>query len=234
MPVNNIKLLLPDGSIWNIEEDGDLDLFLLGIDDSHDTDMSALEALADTRNPLKTPLLEDLEKEFGLQLNSSLTDDERRDRLLGEKTDNNSTATDEWLQDALRKRGFDDIFVHPNNPPVDPRIFLNNVGGIYCDGDTAFCDHEEAVCSGEFEFGELVVNGLPLSDRPEFYEVPDKSGYWGSIFFVGGAAVRDSVTDALLSIDVVEVDASRRKELRKEILKYKPIFSWAGLIAFYT
>jgi hypothetical protein len=38
----------------------------------------------------------------------------------------------------------------------------------------------------------------------------------------------------LLSIESVEIDATRREELRVEILKYKPMFSWGVLLAYYT
>jgi hypothetical protein len=227
-PFINLKVFLPSGSIWNIEDGGDFDSFVLGCEDSLNDTMLDLESLADTRNPLKTTLLEDLEKEFGLQANASLSDTERRNRLLGEKTDNNSTATHEWLQDALRKRGFSGIFVYSNDPGLaDPSIFG----------------------------GELIVNGDPISEDPEIYQIPSEESYWGLFFFIGGAATYKPVdllidevgtflvdesgvflgssAGELTSILPIEVDASRREELRTEILKYKPIFSWCVLVASY-
>lgn len=259
-----IRANLPKGALWEIEEDSDLDKFSEGMGDSLDEDKDFIKTLADIRNPLKTLQLADLEREFGLQPNNLLSESVRREKLLGEKTDNNSTATEEWFEDALHKRGFDNLFVYPNDPPVDPRIFLTDIGSIYCDSDTAFCDHEDAVCGGLS--GELVVNGVfnrdtdnlfimacdsdiafcdginayaganenPQDRRVEIYEVPDESGYWGLIFFVGGAAERDVSTNELLDIESVEIDSVRREELRTETLKYKPLFSWAIVLAYYS
>lgn len=259
-----IKADLPEGPPWEIEEDSDLDKFNQGIGDSLDEDKDFLKTLANIRNPLLTSQLDDLEKEFGLPPNSTLSESDRRERLLGEKTDNNSTATHEWLQDALHKRGFDNLFVYPNDPPVDPRAILTDIGGIFCDGADAFCDHEDAVAGGIS--GELVVNGIfnrdasdlhimasdselafcdgisafaganenPQDRRVEEYEIPAESDYWGLIFFVGGAVERDPSTDEIISIETVEIDSTRRGELRTEILKYKTMFSWGLLLAFYS
>jgi hypothetical protein len=220
-----LKANLPDGSIWNIESESDLDKFLEGMGDNLDEDKDFVKKLADIRNPLKTQQLEDLEKEFGLSPNSPLSEEERRIKLLGEKTDNNSTATHEWLQDALQKRGFENIVVLPNTPGlINPGAFG----------------------------GELIVNGEGDSG---LYQVPSDSGYWGLFFFLGSGVTYkdvDVLVDAdgvftvnaqgiflgssageITSITPIEVDAARREELRREIIKYKPLFAWGVLIATY-
>lgn len=222
-----LKANLPEGPPWEIEEESDLDKFVEGVGDSFDEDKAFVATLADVRNPLKTVQLEDLEKEFGLPPNSPLSEADRRIKLLGEKTDNNSTATHEQLEDAFVQRGIDNLSVIPNSPPVDPRIFLNDIGSTYCDGDTAFCDHEGAVCGGLD--GDLVVIGL--MDGAEDFQIPDESGYWPLIFFVAGDVERDAITNELLAIESAVIDAARREEIRTEILKYKTMFSWAILLA---
>jgi hypothetical protein len=49
------------------------------------------------------------------------------------------------------------------------------------------------------------------------YEVPSDSGYWGLIFFVGGEATRDP-----------------RSEFITLILRFKPMHSWAAVIANFV
>lgn len=253
--------LLPPGAIWIPATSGDFDLLLDGIAENSDEMQTFLAALADLRNPQKTTLLNDLEKEYGIIPDSKFTEQERRDRLSAAKSAKAGDGTAEYLEEKLRSFDFD-VYVYSNDPPVDPDIFLYENYLAYCNGNTAYCDHESALCGGIG--GELVVNGDILIQRPLYlvacegdtafsgnekalagyfaemsqdlfrYLVPDNSGYWPLIFFVGGAATRDPGTNELVKIETVSLDEERRDEIIRLIVKYKPLHAWCGLVAAFT
>jgi len=254
--------LLPEGYIWEIAPDEDLDNLFEGLSDNSEELALFLAALGFLRSPEYTPILSDLEKEYGVQYNASLTEQERRERLLAVKTARSGFGAD-FMQEKLREAGFD-LFVHINNPPVDPGLFLFEAYNIFCNDQVyAFCGNENAV-SGGLD-GELVVNQdffketLPYevlcnSDQafsgnedalcgqidndgvirvPVEYTIPADPGYWPLFFFVGGVATRDTVTGEILTIEPASITVSRREELRRLIIQYKPSHSWGVLIINY-
>lgn len=256
-----LDALLPPGAIWVPKEGGDFDLLLEGIADNLELVRKDLSDLAVLRNPQKTTILSDLEKEYGLTDNGTLTEQERRDRLEAAKTASNGTGTAEFVQEKLQEAGFN-VFVYPNDPPVDPSIFIEQAFKAVCGFQTSVCGNENAVCANFG--GQLVVNGEIILETPNFsivaggeksvcgnadaifgaftgttetpviYEIPDDSGYWGLFFFIGGAATFDPVTGALISIDIVSIPAERKDELISLIIKYKPMHSWCGLIVDFV
>lgn len=129
--------LWPEGSAWNIEVGGDLDLLFDGMADNVEVVTDFLQCLPCVRNPQKTPILSDLEREYGKKTDDRLTEQERRDSLsaLIHQGDNNGSKDD--LQNALNAAGFG-VQVHENSPAVDPDIFLNNVPFMVADGDNAY------------------------------------------------------------------------------------------------
>lgn len=252
--------LLPPGAAWSVEQDGDLDKFLDGISDNSEEIREFLSSLAFIRDCQNTPILSDLEKEYGLQPNSNLSLQERIDRLCAAKTSRSGFGAD-YMQDKLQQAGFD-VQVHINNPPVDPDLFLFEAFKIYCnDGINAFCGNQNAVCGGVG--GSLIVNGdfytetqeLSVVCASEFavsgsdralcgrifnvkrelitYTIPGDIGYWGLFFFVGGDATRN-VSGELTSIEPAEISVSRREEIIRLIVKYKPSHSWAGFIGTFV
>ena len=58
-----LDALLPTGSIWTPEQDAGLDQLLDGMATNHERARAFVGALADLRNPLKTPILDDLERD---------------------------------------------------------------------------------------------------------------------------------------------------------------------------
>lgn len=95
---------------------------------------------------------------------------------------------------------------------------------------TTVCDEAEAQC-GEAEALAGSFDSIRLTEIP--YEIPTTAGYWPLIFFVGGDATRN-VAGELTEIEIAEVPVERRAEFRRLILKYKPMFSWAGLVVVYV
>jgi hypothetical protein len=254
--------LLPPGAIWNISQGEDLDLLLDGFSDILESQRTDINDLAFIRSPEFTSFLDDLERDYGLSPTDLLTEAERRIRLLAAKTDKNSDGSSDYLQQKLRDAGFSGIFVHINNPPVDPDTFIFEAFKALCGFGTSLCGHEDAIMAAIG--GELVVNGEVFNFTRDYFaqfnqttslcghedaimggynvkkevvedifEVPADSGYWGMFFFVGGAATRD-VGGELLTIDVIEIPVARREELRRLIIKYKPLGMWCGLIASFV
>lgn len=255
-----IDALLPPGPLWVPEVDEDLDNLLNGISDNQILIEEFLSNLAYTRIPEKTPLLDDAEKEWGLIFNPDLTEAERRARLLSAKTAHKNEGTDTFLQEKLRLAGFDVYVYRNDPPVdpsifiydgflvvcggadaicgeadaicgsggaggalvVNGDLYLNDLTySVMCAGTEAICGNAAAVCGA--------TNG-EITRRLVTYPLPATSGYWPLVFFVGGLATRDPVTDELTNIEFAEIPASRRDEIVSLIVKYKPAHSWCGLL----
>jgi hypothetical protein len=205
------------------KEDGDFDLLLDGIADNYNTVITFLRTLAYLRDPQRTTILTDLEKEYGVLSNTALTTQERRDRLTAQKTDRISTGTDIFLQDKLRASGFD-LYVYQNDPPVDPNLLAGNLYNAY------FGDEVSYFGNPEFFFKKLeyflIVNGQRALDDLLTPAVP--AGYRHLVFFIGGAVSRDPITNEITELAAAEISENRRTELSKLVMKYKPIHAWAA------
>ena len=255
--------LLPDGATWDIRPNGDFDKLLDGQAENFDFIRDFLDGLAVIRSPDKTPILTDLEKEYGILTNFNLSDSVRRLQLSSRVFTRGITGSDDNMQAALNDAAFI-VQVHENSPAVDPSIFLDDVFQMVAGGDNAFAGRTDAV-AGRLG-GELVVNGDIFSQKllidmhaaspfafagnskavaGQFSSasliteqivppIPVDPDAWPMIFFVGGDAIRDGVTGELLEIAPAQVPIERREELRRVILKYKPMHSWCGLIIEFT
>jgi hypothetical protein len=251
---------LPEGSAWNPAPDGDLDNLFEGIADGKEIVRDFLSLLARLRCPQSTPILSDLEIEYGIIPDDRIAEQTRRDRLEAQKTATSSTGAWDFMQEKLQLAGFS-VQVHPNDPAVDPNLFLAQDFQMVADGGAAFAGNEAAFAA--IFGGELIVNGdifrqsnliLSVANAGdafagnagffagEFqgtrrdkinYDVPADSGYWPLIFFVGGDATRDG-SGFLTDIQAAEVEQLRREELIRLIIKYKPLHSWCGLIVDYV
>jgi hypothetical protein len=257
-----ILSLFPPGAIWNVAPDEDLDKLLDGIADILETQKANIDNLAFIRSPEFTNFLDDLERDYGLLPTESLTIPERRARLSAAKTDKNSDGSSDFLQQKLRDAGFTGIFVHINNPPVDPELFIFQSFNVLFAQTNAIMGHEDAFMGANQ--GELIVNGEVFNFIREYssqfgqtnaimgnqnafmggysvkkeivqdiFEIPAESGYWGMFFFVGGAATRDG-GGSLTAITPIDVPIARREELTRLILKYKRLGTWCGLIANFV
>lgn len=225
-----IRALQPEGSLWIPEDGAGLDLFFDGLATNEEEIRTFLAALAYIRSPELTTILSDLEKEFGLLPDSTLTEAETRARLLAAKVSNKGDGTADFMEERLQASGFN-VQVHVNNPPVDPADFIEKTPTEMFGRTTTMFGRGTAMF-GETE-ATLIINGRS-SDGATPLPGSGDSEYWGLIFFVGGAATRDPVTDELTAILPASVKASRQDELINLIVKYKPLHSWAGLIATYT
>lgn len=253
-----LNALMPDGSIWVPEDDEDLDNLWGGIAVTNTQTQEFLSGLALTRNPQLTPDLEGLELEFGIVPDSNVDETVRRDRLQAAMTSRQGDGTAETMQRNLRAAGFD-VFVHRNNPPIDPDLFIGLSPSAIFGNQASVFGNQASVFGGKL--GDLVVNGPTyehvfisaalfggsgavfgnektlfgagaFAQKEIEYEVPTDPGYWPLVFFVGGPATR-AVDGSLVSIEAAEVEVSRKDELVSLVVKYKPVHSWAGLVIEY-
>lgn len=256
-----LNSLLPEGPIVTPKIDGDLDKFLDAISLSIEDVKIFLEKLSDIRNPYITPILLDLEKEYGIITKDNISEEIRIAQLAAKIYEIAGTGSEDNLENALQRAGFD-VLVHSNSPAVDPAIFLDQVFQLVCgDPVNAFAGDPNAYCGRVG--GYLLVNGTIFSRRPKYlsvgdslnafagdpvcvtgyflalikeikeYEIPDDPDAWPFIFFVGGQAIRGG-SGELTDIETADVPSERRQEFENIILSYKPIFTWAGLIINYT
>lgn len=203
--------LLPPGSAWTPEEAADFDLLLDGMADNYEDVRVFLSQLADLRNPLKTPILSDLEREYGIPTDLTLSEDIRRQRLAAIVYAGQSRGTIDDLQDALDASGFN-IQVYENDPAVDPAIFLDQAFQMVAGGGNAYAGRADAF-AGRVG-GELLVNGDLFQSKKLFtsvagtmyagtatageyedlevtkieYPIPTDPNDWPLVFFVGGPA----------------------------------------------
>ena len=263
--------MLPPGALWQPELDEGFDQQLDGIGDTTDSIRETLDTLADIRNPLKTPVFEDLERNYGIKPNVNVLQSTRISRISQKVFQGEKVNSGEDLQAELITAGFD-LQVHRNDPPVDPNLFLTQAFQITAGSDFAFAGYNNGVDilafaaslggvllvntpiflqSNAFEMqagGDIAYAGFNdgvnvLSVAGYFtglrqdqltYSIPTDSIYWGKIFFVGGNATRDPVTNELLTIQAGLVDSNRRDDLDALILADKTLGAWAAPIINYT
>ncbi|NIP56132.1 hypothetical protein GWN42_31330 [candidate division KSB1 bacterium] len=252
----SIGVLWPEGPAWDIEHGSDTDKTLDGVAEFYAPVRQEFSGLASLRNPTKTAYLQELEQEYGVTPRSSQAD--RRAYLDGYIFADNNGSID-TLQDALYRAGFG-VTVYDNDPVVDPASILETGFQLQCGGDNAYAGDPEAYCGTTG--GELLVNGEQIFYEPLYlsvcgdmyagdpdavcgrfnnsepqvktYPIPTDSDSWPFLFFVGGEATRDTVTDEITFIEPAEILLGRKFEFERIILKYKPLFTWAGLVITYV
>jgi hypothetical protein len=148
--------LLPPGDLWRPAEGKGFDLFLDAMGQNEERIRQFLAGLADVRNPDKTELLSDLEKEYGIKTNNNITEADRRAQLAAIMYARRANGSRDFLQTQLQRAGYD-LYVYDNAPAVDPDDLVFGQAYIYCGDTLAQCGEPLALCA-DFD-GELVVNG---------------------------------------------------------------------------
>jgi len=188
-----LRTLFPKGPIWVFKAFGDADKLIETIGEAKETIRDYLKSLAHVRAPSLTPILSDLEREYGITPVASLTEAQRRDILAGYAYAKVGIGKDD-LEARLHAAGFTNLFVHQNDPIVNPSFY---VGGLW----SAVCGHEDTVCGNQYAYcGQLGVGGYVLANGPVYeadgtlheYELPAASEAWPMVFFIGSEK-----TDAL-------------------------------------
>jgi hypothetical protein len=206
-----IDALMPEGVIWDPKIDEGLDQLLDGVAGNAQTVYDFISSAAFIRDPKRTPVLRDLEHEYGVRPNPVLSEADRREGLIPIVYARKGTGSKDDLQNKLQDAGFTNLYVTENSPRTDPARFLNG-------GFPAMCGR----ATGGFG-GKLLVNGALYTSTVDYlhvcgnskarcgdaramcgtysgvtkteikYKIPTDSAYWPLIFFVGGEAVQNPV-----------------------------------------
>ena len=188
-----LKVLFPKGPVWTMKPLGDMDALVDAIGTVIETFRSYLKSTAYLRNPNLTPVLSDLEREFGVVPVTSLTEDERRELLAGYVYAKPGSGKDD-LQARLRAAGFDDLYVYQNEPVIDPDIYVSGEWSCVCGHQDSVCGNEDAYCGQTGVGGYLLVNGPVYDvDGDEIeYNIPEDNERWPLCFFIGGEKTETS------------------------------------------
>ena len=145
-----LNALWPEGDFWTPLAGDDYDLLLEGVSENSEAARLDVDKIRYLRDPSRTPILDDLEREFAVIPVPSATEIERRSRLSIEMFRRGELPTYESLQEKLIDAGFD-VLVHANDPAVNPAIFIEQAFQMMCDellpdGSEAQCGEVEAYC----------------------------------------------------------------------------------------
>jgi uncharacterized protein YmfQ (DUF2313 family) len=207
------EALLPPGSLWEPAPLLGFDQFLTALGKNANDVYEQMYELGNLRDPRTTPVLSDLEKEYGILTKTNLSEAVRRQQLAAIKYARPGTASDTDLQTILRNAGFD-VYVRRNHPPVDPADILATDYLLEAGEVDAFAGEPNAIAG--LSGGELLVNGTivrtsvdyeaqangaamfadeptaiagyftDVTYTPVTYSIPVSSDLWPWIFFVTG------------------------------------------------
>ena len=172
-----LNALWPKGAFWEPLAEDDYDLLLDGVAENSEAVRLDVDKIRYLRDPARTSILDDLEREFAVVPVPGATDAERRSRLAVTMFRRGELPTYEMLQEKLRDAGFD-VYVYPNSPAVDPSIFIEQAFQMTCgdllpSGNEAQCGEPEAYC-GQVG-GELLVNGDLYEQAPNYIILCDEA-----------------------------------------------------------
>lgn len=247
-----LNSLQPPGIVWTPNSGSDSDKLTEGKAENIDPVLEYLSGLSKIRDPLQTQILEELEREYGISKNDSLTIDQRRAFLNSYIYGSAGNGTADDLQRRFADAGFD-LLVHTNDPATDPLVILSQQFQMVAGGQNAYAGREDAFARRVG--GELIVNGDKFTERPLYtvvaggqnayagrsdffagafdelqtlpieYPVPSNPNDWPFIFFLGGPATRD-IDGKITSIDQIIEPKELRQEFLKILLRYKPLHTW--------
>lgn len=257
----HLKSSLPPGIFWTPY--GDFSSLIDALAERLAPFYEMAVATACIRSPEETYLLDDLIDEYGVEIFSTLTDEEKRALLkLAKKGVKEPGLGD--LQVALQSAGFP-VQVHRNGPTAtNPANFIGDaIPAMVADNESSVADNEDAY-AGNIGGIDVLVNGLvqatvPIVEATAGYEnmVADNEvavadyfedfelvsfGYdltvddatrWNQVYFIGGDATR-AVDGELIDVLYVDIPSERKNEFELLVLKYGPGEGWAGLFINYV
>lgn len=202
--------LLPTGSAWNVESDGDLDKYFDGLALDFEIARSRIVEAEHTRDPEKTSVLSDLEIDFGVLPDTNLTEAQRRAYLAAVMGEIDELPSWERFQAKLRAAGFD-VYVYPNDPPIDPsgvattdQLIVNGTcvteqskdfASTVCadsSGETTVC--ADIVTTPASERGSTVGEYDGMIRTEYVYSMPPESR-WPFVWFIAASRTSVDFTD---------------------------------------
>lgn len=224
-------------TLWptEINQDGDLSKLLDGLAEDYQSVYEEIQNIAHIRDPRRTGNLSDLEREYGIIPDFSLSESVRRQMLAHIVYQRPTTASWEYLQNALRDAGFTNLYVTENNPVVNPadvtidssellvngRLYTSQEPAYYmaAGSDIAYAGHSRGY-SGYY---------LSVNKTLKTYTIPTEINAhwtWRYVFWIGSAS---SGWPSSPTIVMGQENSQRETQLKNLILKYKPSFTWCIL-----
>lgn len=234
--VESIFAYLPKGAFWTPKRGGFFERFLHGLMDALDVVRLVCSDLAYIRSAQLTKQLDDLELDYGIAKNASLTNSQRRDFLESRINAINNTGSAQEMQAALRLAGFD-VYVYSNSPAVDPETLIVGNSALLVNG-VIYTERANYLMragrTGAYAGKSNARAGRFLSKTvPYEYPLPQNPNAWPFIFFVGGDATFGG-SGELINLNYANVSAQQRLQFEEIILKYKPLYTWAALQINYV
>ena len=152
--------LKPPGDLWDIDPGESLDQQLDAISDTLEDIRAVHDSLADIRNPYRTPVFTDLERNYGFSVNENVSIEIRQQRLARRVYQGEKVNSQPDIQADLDNAGFD-LQVHKNDPPIDPAFFLDQSFNMTLGSDRAYLGYNEGSVFLSFlgrTGGDLLVN----------------------------------------------------------------------------
>lgn len=256
-----IDLVWYKGPIHEPIPDGNYSELRDGIANNIDTIRDSVKATAFIRNPEKTPIFTDLQREYGQSGNANLSQDEQIRLLKQARYRRRTNATDDDLQKILDDSGFDLTVYNnsPDGPAIDPAIILTQNFQMQAQNGTNYYAGNTEAYAGRLG-GVLIVNGPIFTQAPAYfgcgdvwagndnaragyfeklfqilikYDIPTDPDDWPLVFFVGGDATFAG-DGSILTIEQGFVSNEQREKLENIILQFKPQFTWCGLVVTFT
>ena len=182
-----LKILMPKGPVWAMKPLGDMDKLFETIGEVKDTIRTYLKSIAYLRNPNLTPILADLEREFGVVPVTSLTESERRQILAGYVYAKPGSGKDD-LEARLHAAGFTELSVYHNDPEVDPDTYVSGDWAMVLGHEDAVLGHQDAYLGQQGVGGYVLANGdvYKADGTLAEYSIPSDDERWPLVFFIGG------------------------------------------------
>lgn len=241
--ISIFKHLLPTGRAWSLIKDKSLRKFFEALAPAvSESPRTFADDLYGDIFPDTTRQLTEWEKQFGLTRAPSLSDRQRRDRLIAKWRDHGGQSPS-YIQDTLRANGFN-VYVHewwePGSEPAPGEIsqatarnpllvinadYLTLIPMVDCGEPLAQCGEEFAEAGNYVgRFGYPLVNKFIYDSDDVGYTVPSDPELWPFFMYVGGEQYGD----------VAEVPAARRYEFEELLLRIRPAQLWIGVIVRYV
>ena len=256
-----IDALWPKGAAWRPVPGGDLDNLLEALADNWELIRSEGQSVADVRDPYRTTMLADLEREFGILPSPYLTETQRRSNLADRKF-SKKTDTLASLQAALDANGFGTggygLQAYDNNGGANPQLFVAGGPASWAGGTNSVAGNTSAY-AGASGGGQLIVNAPNYQNLPGYLGAGTTNavagnnaavaGYYVSLIqiqspygipadsgywrsFIFLAKSPTYSSGAITDLGWVSIPASRRDELIDLVCRIKPMAIWA--VAYIT
>jgi hypothetical protein len=218
--------LLPRAEAWKITTEKTLRKFFEGLAESYRDVRVYIDLVYEDLFPTSTRALDLWEQHFGLLRGPT---EQARRMNVDAAWKATGGQSPRYIQDVLQAAGFD-VYVHEwwdgTEPRVrrDPRLYTSPpaIGTVQCGEPLALCGEPSAVCDGFLanDPGYLVNETLTLRPPPP---IPANDDFWPYFLYVGGEVFG---TPAL-------IDASRKREFERLVLKICPAHLWIVLLVEY-